>query len=294
MLGIKSFSSQRPKYWSSSLPTHWIVNDTGKDDDTKTKWQAGIILSEEFRKYQLRRGFVSDRRSCKICGMEETPPGQGAPQLERLPTCRHVLESSPPHSVLWTPTVVRGCPENLEMTESCRHRSSFGAGWDLWCNVSEPCSFRLSQNLLKSPFFLDVSPMPWLSQAVLIFLVGPCQELLSSFTCTGDAPVVPSGSQGPGSLLLHGLFSRQQQKAPGRAEPHSATALLRLCNGFPAQSEYNLILQRGLTILIWCHPQLLLLYLLMLTPSPSSTLSSHSKLQVISSMNIHISLFLLD
>ena len=30
------------------------------------------------------------------------------------PTCRRVLESSPLHSVLWTPTVVRGCPENLE------------------------------------------------------------------------------------------------------------------------------------------------------------------------------------
>lgn len=144
------------------------------------------------------------------------------------------------------------------MTESCRHRSSFGAfSWDLWCNVSEPCSFRLSQNLLKSPFFLDVSPMPWLSQAVLIFLVGPCQELLSSFTCTGDAPVVPSGSQGPGSLLLHGLFSRQQQKAPGRAEPHSATALLRLCNGFPAQSEYNLIFTAWLD-----HPYLM--------PSPAA------------------------
>lgn len=45
---------------------------TPKQDD-----KQGIILSEEFRKYQLRRGFVSDQRSCKICGMEETPPGQG-------------------------------------------------------------------------------------------------------------------------------------------------------------------------------------------------------------------------
>ena len=134
------------------------------------------------------------------------------------------------------------------------------AGWSATTQYLGMCQ-HLEKGLLskfwESPFFLAVSPMPWLSQAVLIFLVAPCQELLSSFTCTVDAPVVPSGSQGPGSLLLHGLFSRQQQKAPGRAEPHSATALLRLCNGFPAQSEYNLIFTAWLD-----HPYLM--------PSPAA------------------------
>lgn len=153
-------------------------------------------------------------------------------------TCRHVLESSSPHSTLWTPTVVWACQRISRTAESCRHQSSFGASSrDLWCNISEPCSFRLSQNLLKSRYFVDVSPMPWLAQVVLIFLVAPCQACLSSLACTVDAPVVPSGSRGPQSLLLHGLFSGQQQKAPGRAEPLSAAALLKPCNGFTVKSE---------------------------------------------------------
>ena len=153
MLGI-DFSSQRPNIDLPCLPTHWIVNDTGKDNETKTRRPAGNnSCLKNSRKYQLRRHFVGDQRSCKICLMEEATSGPGTlsqrcGHARGSLTCWHVLESSPPHSALRTPAVVRGYPGNHE-NGRIRHRSSFGASsWDLWWNVTEP--FRLPKIYLTA------------------------------------------------------------------------------------------------------------------------------------------------
>lgn len=153
-MGI-DFSSQRPNIDLPCLPTHWIVNDTVKDNETKTRRPAGKnSCLKKSRKYQLRRRFVGDQRSRKICRMEEAPPGSGTLGRRRghargSPTCWRVLESSPPHSALRTPAVVWGYPGNRETAESYRHQRSFGASsWDLWWNVPEP--FRLPKTYLTA------------------------------------------------------------------------------------------------------------------------------------------------
>ena len=91
----------------------------------------------------------------------------------------------------------------------------------LWCLqlrplVKRPWTLQASQDLLNSPYFLDVPPMPWLSQAALIFLAAPCQASLSCLTCAVDAPVVPSGSRGPRPLLFYGLFQDSNRKHWGQ------------------------------------------------------------------------------
>lgn len=146
---------------------------------------------------------------------------------------------------------------------------SFGAfSWGLWCNVSEPCSFRLSQNLLKSPFFLDVSPhaltiagglISWWVHVRNFYPLSPALVMPQWF------PVV---LRDPGSCSCMGSSpgNRKHQGELSHIQP-----LLCWDSATASQLSQNTtwFLQRGLTILIWCHPQLLLLYLLMLTPSPS-------------------------
>ena len=259
MLGI-DFSSQRPNIDLPCLPTHWIVNDTGKDNETKTRRPAGNnSCLKKSRKYQLRRHFVGDQRSCNICLMEEATSGPGT--LSRR--CGHARGSLIRWLAPWYASLRSADSSSCAGLPRESWERQNQASEILWCLrlrplVKRPWTLQASQDLLNSPFFLDVPPMPWLSQAALIFLAAPCQASLSCLTRAVDAPVVPSSSRGPRPLLLYGLFSGQQQEAPGTAGPQSATALLNPA----AASQFSQIksdfLSMAWSSLIWCHPQLLL------------------------------------